>query len=210
MKRIYLTSVASVMLDAFVKLLGHNPSELTVAFIANAADLYHDKWFVEEDKNKLIELGFHIVNVDIKHETHLDISKKLKDSDIVFVAWGNLFYLLQEMKRNEVDVLIKEFVENGKIYIGSSAWSIVVGPNIEIIQSIDDSDKAPELKSYTWLNLINYVIIPHCNNKKFKDKIDKVLENNIEYDYPIIKLNDNQAVFIEWNQIRFIENNNKL
>jgi hypothetical protein len=56
MKRLFLSSIASKVLNKLPELLDCKPSDLTVAFIANAADLYTDKWFVDDDKSKLIEL----------------------------------------------------------------------------------------------------------------------------------------------------------
>jgi hypothetical protein len=48
--------------------------------------------------------------------------------------------------------------------------------------------------------------MPHCDNEKFKRDIEKIIESNKEYPHPIIQINDNQAVFIEGDQLRFIKN----
>ena len=205
MKKLFLTSVAANTLESFVKLTKINPSEINIGFIANAADLYTDKWFVEKDRNKFIELWFQIINVDIKNEQYTDISKKLESVDIIFVAGGNVFYLLQEMKKNNIDILINAFVKGWKTYIWSSAWSIVAGPDIWLFRNIDSLQDAPELSSYKWINLTDYVVIPHCDNDKFKNKINKAVEENINHRFQIIKLNDNQSVFIEWDKLNFVE-----
>jgi dipeptidase E len=150
-------------------------------------------------------LWFKIIDVDICNEKHDDISGKLESVDIIFIAGGNVFYLLQEMKKNWVDGLIKTLVENWKIYIWSSAWSVVVWPDIGIVRSLDNPQDATDLSSYGWIGLVDYSIIPHCDNIKFKEKIEKIFKDNVNYKYPIIKLNDNQAIFIEWNKICFLE-----
>jgi hypothetical protein len=54
MKRIFLTSIAANILKKIIRLI--DVQKPSVAFIANAADLYSDKWFVEKDKDKFIEL----------------------------------------------------------------------------------------------------------------------------------------------------------
>lgn len=203
MKRIFLTSVAANILKKIIRLIDvQNPS---VAFIANAADLYSDKWFVEIDRDKFIELWFKIIDVDICKEKYDEILRKLESVDVIFIAGGNVFYLSQEMKKNGIDVLIKTLVENWKTYIWSSAWSVLAWPDIGIVRNLDDPKDATDLNSYEWMNLINYSIIPHCDNIKFKNKIEKIFKDNVNYKYPIIKLNDNQAVFIEWNKICFLE-----
>ena len=187
-------------------LLSENPSTLSVAFIPTAADLYADKWFVDADKNALLELGFRIEMADIKNEDTGNITQKLQSADIIFVAGGNTFYLLQELQRKGIDKLIIQLVNDGKLYIWSSAWSIVAGPNIEIATDVDEPSEAPELASPIWLHITDYVILPHCDSVKYKETTEKILQAYQNYKHPIIRLGDYQAVYIENDQIAFVEN----
>ncbi|MEI6773611.1 MAG: hypothetical protein WCL18_02010 [bacterium] len=56
MQKLFLTSVASKVLNKFIDMIDRPPSDLTVAFIPTASDVYENKSFVENDRNKLVEL----------------------------------------------------------------------------------------------------------------------------------------------------------
>ena len=79
MKKLFLASNAYKVLDKFVELLDSPPSDLIVAFIPTAADVYKDKTFIDEDRNKLTELGFKILEINISGKTEKTLREKFKD-----------------------------------------------------------------------------------------------------------------------------------
>ncbi len=194
MKRLFLTSEAFKVLDKFVDLFKIKPKDLTVAFIPTAAELYKDPWFMEADKKKLIELGFKIIEIDLNSKKTVS---DLKKSDIIFIAGGNTFYLLEKLRKNKIDELIKFLVNKGKIYVGSSAGSVVACKSIEYVKSIDDPEKALGLDSYGGLGLFNHYILPHADDQKFKDKFDKIFDDFPKLKKDIIKIGNNQAIFVQ-------------
>ncbi len=206
MKRLFLTSVACNILDKFVELLDCSPSDLTVAFIPTAADVYEDKSFVDNDKSKLLELGFKILEINITGKNEEILEEQLKNIDIIFVAGGNTFYLLEKTLDSGFDKIVKKFVENGKYYIGSSAGSVLVGLSIELVRLLDNPNKAQNLKSFDGLKLIDKMILPHYGNEKYQDKMDQILSDYANVQNKIIKLTDNQAAIIHNQEIKIISN----
>ncbi|MBU1199637.1 MAG: Type 1 glutamine amidotransferase-like domain-containing protein [Nanoarchaeota archaeon] len=198
MKRLFLTSVAAETLKEFVKILPKLPKDYTVAFIPTAADPYENKSFVEEDRSKLLELGFKVVDVDIKEKTEEQLLDELAGIDIIFVAGGNTFYLLEKSIESGFGKIVKNLVEQGVMYIGSSAGSVLVGPTLEPIQTLDDPKKAPNLKSFTGLNIVDFVVLPHFGIEKYKEKQEEILEEYKDK-VKIITLTDKQAILIEGN-----------
>jgi len=130
MKKLFLASVVANTIEKFIEILLKSPDKLKVAFIPTAADPYKDKWFIEEDRNKLKEKGFNVKDVDIKGKTEQELLQELKDTDIIFVAGGNTFYLLEKARESGFERIEKEFVEKGVIYVGSSAGATLVGLKI--------------------------------------------------------------------------------
>ena len=157
MKKLFLTSIN---IDQLPKFTGKNPRGLKVAFIQTAADPYEDKWFVEADRKKLIELGFVLVDLDLKDKTQDELQSILSKVDIIYVTGGNSFYLLEKMRESGFDKILPALLEQGIIYAGSSAGAVIVGSSLEPIKSLDDPSKAPNLKSYDGLGLVDFVIIP--------------------------------------------------
>ena len=85
------------------------------------------------------------------------MKEKLSKAEIIFISGGNTFYLLQELKRKNLISYLKERIENGLLYIGESAGSVITGPNIEYASLADDKTLAKELSDYTGMNLIDFL-----------------------------------------------------
>lgn len=205
MKKLFLASVVANTIDKLIGTLDELPDKLTVAFIPTAADPYEDKWFVDEDRNKLKEKGFNVKDVDIKGKTEQELLQELKDADIIFVAGGNTFYLLEKARESGFDKTAKEFVEKGVIYVGSSAGATLAGPNIEPVKPFDNPAEAPGLKSFEGLNLVDFIILPHFGEEKYKQKYEEIVREYSEKGYKLITLTDNQAVIVEGHKYKIVE-----
>ena len=203
MKKLFLASVVANTIEKLIEILPKSPEELTVAFVPTAADPYEDKWFIGEDYNKLKEKGFNVKNIDIKGKTGQKLLDELKDVNIIFVAGGNTFYLLEKARESGFDKVAKELTENGVIYVGSSAGATLAGPNIEPVKPFDDSSKARSLKSFDGLNLVDFIVLPHFtdgNKEDYKNIIEEYKNR-----YKLIPITDNQAVVVEDNNYKIVE-----
>lgn len=204
MKKLFLTSIACNILDQFVNLLDCPPSELIVAFIPTAADIYENKSFVDDDRNKLSELGFKILDINITGKSEAILQEQLKNVDIIFVAGGNTFYLLEKAIASGFNNIVKKHVESGKYYIGSSAGAVLAGSTIEPIKLLDDPSKAQNLKSFEGLKLIDKIILPHYGNKKYQEKMNQILRDYPDVRGKLIKITDTQAIIINNESIKTI------
>lgn len=97
--------------------------------------------YVENDRLAFKNLGLNINELDISCSTSESMKTILSESDYIFISGGNTFYLLQELRRTGADQLISDWINRGKPYIGSSAGSIVLAPDIDYIQLMDDIKK---------------------------------------------------------------------
>ena len=57
---------------------------------------------MEKDKNDLINMKYSITNIDITNEKKEEILKKFNSIDAIFIAGGNCFYLLQQLKQKDI------------------------------------------------------------------------------------------------------------
>lgn len=165
-----------------------------IGFIPTASEVEENKDYMYNDIKLLEDMGYSLINIDISNSTTEDILSLFKKVDALFVAGGNCFYLLQQLKLKGV---LKEVIDfaNNKIYIGSSAGSCIACPNIEYVAKLDDKNLAPQLKEYNAMNLINGYILPHYLSKKKYTE----LSNEIMLDYPNLKfipLRNNQAIIV--------------
>lgn len=116
---------------------------------------------------------------------------------------GNSFYLLQVIQtRNLLNVFI-EFIKSDKLYIGSSAGSIICGPTLLPYKNWDDITKAPLLKSTDGFKLIDFIIIPHFGREKYLEKHLGII-NNYYDKYKMVLLTDEQGIVVIDNEITLI------
>lgn len=125
MKKLFLASFASVTLDLVTELLPKPATQLKAAFIPTAGDLCDNNGFMHVDREKLVEMGFSIIDIDLKNIDEQGLEIKLENIDLVLVAGGNTFYLLDKVKKSGFDKVIQKVLDRGVIYVGSSAGSIL-------------------------------------------------------------------------------------
>ncbi len=193
MKKLLLTSVGIGRLS---DLTGKLLSKLRLAYISTAADPYENKWFIDEDRKRLQELHIPYFEIDIKNKKRNSLRKELGNCDAVFISGGNSFYLLQKSLESGFDEVIKELIGEGVIYIGASAGACIAGPSLEPIQTLDDPDKALNLKSFDAFGLIDFVVLPHFGKEKYLPKYAAILDK-YQQKYKLVKLTDNQAIIVE-------------
>lgn len=184
-------------LGALLDFVERDPKTLKLIFILTAGKTSKNPWWIEKDRKTLKEMGFKFSELDIEGIDYHQLSEALTGVDVVFVAGGNTFYLLDMMQRCGFGQCMSNLLDKeGVQYVGSSAGSIVVGPNIEAIDSLDDPKDAPGLKTTKGLDLVDFVIIPHVNMSERQDYIKKI-DQDFGNKYELILINDEQAVAVD-------------
>lgn len=201
MIQLFLASQASVVLPKIASMLPKNPQEYTVSFIPNAADIYNNPHWVTSDKIELQKLGFHVIDLNLNGKTETELKELLKSTDIIFVAGGNTFYLLQKCIESGFDKIVKEKVAEGTIYIGSSAGSVIAGPDIESVADFDDRNEA-QLNDTKGFGFIESVILPHYR-KSESSAYHKVIQQ-FQNQYKFLLLTDQQMVYVNSDDIATI------
>lgn len=145
-----------------------------------------------------------VIDIDISKESKEEIIEKFNIVDVIFVAGGNCFYLLQQLKIKDVLQELIEFANN-KIYIGSSAGSCITCPSIDYAEKLDDISQAPLLSNCNAMNLVDFYILPHYNSKEKYTKLADEIESSYN-NYKFIKLSNEQAIIVDnMNNYRVVE-----
>lgn len=168
-----------------------------VGFIPTASEVENDRSYMVQNKLNLQNMGYEIIDIELSTESKEEIVEKLNTIDALYVAGGNCFYLLQQIKQKNVLNEIRDFADK-KIYIGASAGSCIACPSIEYVCNLDDRNAAPLLTDYNSLNLINAHILPHYkNSNEYNALVDKTIDENPNLKF--IVLTDSQAVIVNSN-----------
>jgi dipeptidase E len=205
MKKLFLASYFTGSAKLFVEFTQNTCSGKKVVFIPTASVPEKVTFFVDSDKKSLEKLGLVIDELEVSKASKDEIESKITNADYVFVAGGNTFFLLQELKRSGADKLIIEHIKKGKIYISTSAGSIIVSKNIEYIKFMDSPTAAPELNNdFSALGIIDFYIVPHCTNSPFKKSAEKII---VEYSkkLDLRPIHNKQAIIVKGNQVETVE-----
>lgn len=186
-----LTSSLYESIELVKKFLDKNTESKKILFIPTATNIDEYKKYIHLTQKAFEDFGYEVENFDISIFSEEIAKEKLSEAKTVFISGGNTFYLLQELKRKNLTSYLKKRIENGLLYIGESAGSVIAAPDIEYASIVDDKTLATELNDYTGLNLVDFYIVPHFEEEPFvessrntvelyKDKLDLKLINNKE------------------------------
>jgi dipeptidase E len=112
---VFLTSQASNVLKKILALLPRQSSEYKVVFVPTAAKPYADAPWMYTDRDELLRLGFVVENLELDTASVDEVKKAVEVADIIFVAGGNTFYLLEQAKKTGFIEIVREGVTKGKI-----------------------------------------------------------------------------------------------
>jgi dipeptidase E len=151
----------------------------------------------QKNDEPFISRGASVTRYDIAGKTNDDVTAYIKEADIVCVAGGNTFYLLQHLKACDFKSVLSEGWAQDKIYIGSSAGSIVAYPDIEFIKPMDDPSRAnlDDTRGFGW---VDFLFLPHWKTPTMP-AMARAAEDIIaahDGEIPMMAFEDHQVVYL--------------
>jgi len=194
MKNIFLTSSLQNVANDLAKHLDHKFKRFL--FITTASEIEEgDKTWLQKDRDSMTDLGYELEDYTLSGKTKFQVAEALQKVDGIVMAGGNTFYLLWKIQQAESAELIKKFVENGGVYIGSSAGSMVAGADIYVTREKAELDPVPEIKDFKGLGITDLMIQPHWGSEYFKESyLNEIMKHSYVPGYKQILLSDNQYV----------------
>ncbi|PID33014.1 peptidase [Candidatus Saccharibacteria bacterium] len=205
MKKLFLASSFPKVSDLLDDFVGEEGSGRTISFIPTAGYFKQDKAYIELAKRTFVELGMAVDELELSDMSPAEAEAGLDKSDYIYVAGGNAFYLMQELKRTGADEIITSQVGEGKPYIGESAGSAIAAPSIKYIDQMDDVSVANSLSDYGGLGLVDFYPVPHVDNQKYAEKVKRIMENYSQLD--LKPISDSQVIILEGDQQRIVSCN---
>ncbi len=157
------------------------------------------------DMAELMSLGLDVQLLDLKdYFGQTDkLRKRIGELAALFFRGGNTFILRQAMRASGFDVIFEELLKRDDfVYSGYSAGICVLGPDLKVLQTVDDpADKPYErLKDTIWegLGYLDYMILPHYKSDHPESAaVDKAVEYCQVNGIPFKTLRDGEAIVIE-------------
>lgn len=155
------------------------------------------------DRQALVDAGFVVSDYTITGKSESEVRTHLEQFDCLYFSGGSTFYLLEQSQKSGLVSLIQELVqEQGKIYMGTSAGSIIAGPRL-----LDYHQGEVTLESRDTFGLVNFTLIPHWGSESFKEKYlgGRIGVVYKEDQVPLLLLTDNQYVHVKDGQVEIID-----
>jgi peptidase E len=114
----------------FIQLVNKEPSEIKAVFVPTAANNADAIEVLPKCMHDLLDLGIPADNIfvyDLHYKMEYD---ELIKYDVIYFCGGSTSYLLKRINETGFKPSLKKFVDNGGIYIGVSAGSIIVANNL--------------------------------------------------------------------------------
>ena len=176
------------------------PKSAKIAYITTASKVEEDTFYVEEDRQALREAGFDVEDIDIEGKNENELRGLLNGKDAIYVQGGNPFYLLKSVKASGFDVIIKELVKKGIIYIGVSAGSYIACPTIEMAYW-----KQRDRDNFGMTDLTGMSLVPFLVSAHFETKYTEIIKQEIlNTNYQVRILTDKQAILVKNSEISLV------
>jgi dipeptidase E len=193
-------------IDACVELCGKPQKKITVAIIneAYAVEQGDKKWVLDNlnDVAKNFTAGIDIVN--LLALSIIEIEERIMARDVIFVVGGNTDYQMHVFEKSSFAQLLPKLLGT-KVYVGSSAGSMVMGKRISSKAYHTVYGERDEFGVTKYLGLVNLAIKPHMNSSHFPNNKPEVLERVAAgMDFPVYGLQDDSAIVVNGSQQRFI------
>jgi dipeptidase E len=191
---LFLTSSGMEVSSGLIPLLPFKPAGRTVSYITTAS--VTDSAALEWTNDEIVAIenvGFNVDRIDLSILEPEDLKEAFYGCDLFWVGGGNTLYLLQEVRRSGFDKFVTRKIMEGVPYVGTSAGSILLGPDIEFELY---ASQAPELNSYEGLNLFPFAPYVHFGAPWVKEVYKEILQFSLDNDKSFITLRDNQFIYV--------------
>jgi dipeptidase E len=146
-------------------------------------------------ETRLRKMGLLVASV---HDVS-NMSRAVHEAEVVFVGGGNTFRLLKGLYDDDLVEPIRRAVNEGALYIGSSAGSIVACPTLKTTKDMP----VVQPRSFEALDLVPFQISPHYLDpdptsthmgETQEERIEQFLEEN---DAPVVGLREGSMLRVQ-------------
>ena len=160
--------------------------------------LYDRDAYAAQARKRFEEMGFALESIHEATDPKAS-GNKIDKAEAIFIGGGNTFRLLDSLYRFDLLGTIRRRVQEGMLYIGSSAGAVVASPTIKTTNDMP----IVEPPSFNSLGLISFQINAHYldpdpNSTHMGEtrevRINQFLENN---DIPVVGLREGCMIRVE-------------
>ena len=165
--------------------------EVKIGFVPTSANIEpgNKDWFLRQ-LHDLSKFNYTWIDIVDFSASDIDWQSRLSLCDVIYISGGNTFHLLNETRKYGFDKWIKKNLDS-KVFIGSSAGSILFTPTIAIATVEPADTNYAKLVDLSALNLVDFEISPHTPEQLSYEANEKYANKSKNKLYA---LDDNTAI----------------
>jgi len=184
--------------EACVKLVGKPQDEITVGIInkAHATEQGDKRWVLDNLNSVVSNFKSEVDIINLLALPISEVEQRLAHKDVIFVVGGDTDYLMSVYRKTGFDKLLPKLLET-KVYVGSSAGSMVVGKRISAAayRLIYGEDSKYDISEY--VGLVNLSVMPHLDSPHFPNRKESLIEAVGKFEGKVYGLRDDSAVVVD-------------
>lgn len=198
--RLILASDLSFLLQYGYNLTGIPKSEMRIGYVTTAGKASRTPSFTDGLKKGIRANGYYFEEIDIENKTKDELKNFFQDKNVIHIEGGNTFYLLKAIRETGFAEILKDLLNQGKVYIGTSAGAYVMCPSIEVSSWNNDGKERFGVTDSTALSYVPFLLKAH-----YKDEMrELVMEKMKTLKYPLRILRDGQGILVEDGKFTFV------
>jgi dipeptidase E len=188
---------------ALYEFVGKDTNGIKVGYVPIAANVEpgNKDWIIKDFLN-FWRYGYNNIDIIDPSAAGVGWQGRLAEVDVVMLSGGNTFHLLDQARQTGFDDWLKENLQN-KVYVGSSASSILLGQTIELAGGIDEygDENLPGLTDLTGLGLVDFEVAPHVPSWTSYESVEKYAHDKKRTVYA---LDDQSAIKVDGQNVEVV------
>ncbi|MFZ2303190.1 MAG: GrpB family protein [Minisyncoccia bacterium] len=163
----------------------------------------NEKW-LNDYKREWIKRGYDVVIADLKDDSE-KTEQKLESVDVIDVTGGDVNYLLDWARKSKLNTYLRNLLDRGVVYIGTSAGSGLLNPDIGLTWW------EPGMSAdHVGLGFVDFVVVPHqkvedsSKNEENLIRRKKYLQSVTNFPWRVYLLQDGQAIKVIGDNVEHI------
>lgn len=207
MNLLLLSLGAGALPEFLAKNVGIPAERMRLGYLNDAVLPFLDAEWAKWEDFRLTQLGYQPITITARDIGSADEFAAILDGlDAIYVAGGETFVLLDNLRRNGLAEVLIEKVRAGLPYIGLSAGAVIAGGSAEPVSTLDNPALAPDLADWSGLGLIAPSVLPHADGKVPVFGPELIAEVIATYGktHDLLLLNDDQALLVHDDELTVV------
>ena len=192
MKNLFFCSFMFKSKQSFKDYIGQFDAR-EILFIPTASHVEPRRDYVYRAWSHFESLGFRVRDLEVSELSREECLEQIEKAEILYVAGGNTFYLLQELQKKDLLDAIRKKVEAGMVYVGESAGAVLASHDIDYVYQIDPKEDAPELAGTKGLGLMDFYVLPHYLDRPFEE-VTKATYDQYKDELDFVFIDNSQSI----------------